>query len=184
MTAGVRYSRAAAARLAAALALLVLVVLGRALLLRTWRQQARATQGEAAALAAEITARRDFGPAQLQALQLRVRQARLAAAGADAWSRLEQRLAAHWQPEAAESSAPAGDRGPLGRRTFLYPRAVPGDWPEILAAIQDVESLPGLAIEAVELAIAPDAGARRFAVVRLRVVGRLPSSEPNLPHHE
>jgi len=184
MTPAIAYSRPALVRASVALAFVMVGFLGRSVLLRAARLDDRQLRQRAASLGAEVAGRRDYAPVQLQALRRKVKQVRANGAALDAWNRLETRLASHWRPEAASAPSPHPDATHLVGRTFVYLEPRVGDWAEILDCVQDVEALPGLAVDTLEMVAAHDASSRAFATVRMRVVGRPNADETARISHE
>lgn len=178
MIRGVTYSRRPAF-VALSLALVAsLVVAGSLGRQRSLRRRSLQAEQDAQDLAAQARSLAGFDDSHLSALRSRIRMQREQEGDVRTWDRLVARLGPRWRSD----SLTIADRGhgSLRRGTFTLADPTPADWPEIEAATRDLESMPGVAIDVLDMAAASTGSPRALELVRLKVGAQISASK--FPH--
>lgn len=182
MIRGVTYSRRTALLAVSMAVIATLVGAGRLQLQRSLRRRSQEAEQKAQDLAAQVGSLSGFDAAHLALLRARIQAQRELEGDALTWDRVISRLGARWRPDSL-TTAEQGHRW-VRRGAFTLVEPTAADWPEIEAAMHDLEVMPGVAIDTLDMAAAPQGSPRALELVRMKVVVRIGRSNSLPSSHD
>jgi hypothetical protein len=130
-------------------------------------------------LSSQIAANSKYSDENLDALRANVGRIRLRLGDGLTWSRLEAKMGERWALQGTSHSEVNG----YSTRTGAIERQSPdvGDWPEIVAAVEEWEAIPGVSVTAVEMKTSGSSDRRSLDTARFLVSVRTRASMPFPP---
>jgi hypothetical protein len=129
-------------------------------------------------MTSQIAAKAEYEEANLEALRARVVQFKKRLGNAGAWQSLAARLSAGWHADPTKKE----DRRfyTVESGSFLLLSHSVGDWPDIVSAVHDLESIPGVDVAEMEMRTSGDGVRRILDTARIVVVART-TAAPAVP---
>ena len=179
MKRGLSYSKTLAALCAAsAVAAFAMGSLRHEVSLAVARNRSTAAAREGG-LSAQIAAKSPYENEDLEALRLRAQALRGSLGDDSTWEKLTTRAAGRWRVEAGADDRKNGYKQRVATMTLLS--ASVADWPEVVKAVGDLESIPGIGIAEFEMKTSGGREQRTLDVARVLVSVRTRQVTVNPP---